>query len=70
MGTLKYNLDDDVLYQDYLCYYVNDNFILMLNFKTNLSNFNSSYQIQKERRKNFTKMSPRAIKFNFNMNIK
>jgi len=60
MSILIYNLDDDLLYPDYLCYYVNDNFILMLNFKTNLSNFNSSYQIQKERRQKSSLKCPRG----------
>jgi len=45
MGILKYHLDNDVLYPDYVYYHLNDNFTLMLNFKTNLSNFNSSYQM-------------------------
>ena len=40
MGILKYHLDDDVFYPDYVYYHVIGNFILMLNFKTNLSNFN------------------------------
>jgi hypothetical protein len=60
MGILKYNLDIDVLYPDYLYYYVNDNFLLMLNFKTNLSNFNSSYQMQKERRQKSSRKCPRG----------
>jgi len=45
MGILKYHSDDEVLYPDYVYYHVKDHFILMLNIKTSLSNFNSSYQM-------------------------
>jgi hypothetical protein len=45
MGILKYHLDDEVLYPDYVCYHVEDHFVLMTHFKINLSNFNSSYQM-------------------------
>jgi hypothetical protein len=36
MGNLKYHLDYDVYHLDCVYYHVNDNFILVLNFKTNL----------------------------------
>ena len=46
MGILKYYLVNEasVLYPDYVYYHVKDHFILMLNFKTSLFNFNSSFQ--------------------------